>query len=204
MVASADILGDVTSTGAIGGSETRCRVSLLHDHTKSKAIRYITTSKSNICVHVRYGIHCAQRYPVALPEVIVNSIKNRCITTTKQSTKGHVHVRYGQHCTHRCPIVRPWDDYMNSIETRYHYVDVIMSTMASQITNQTDCLLNRLFRRRSKKTSKLRVTGLCEGNSPVTGEFPVQRTSNVENVSIWWRHYDNHNELIHTKTACAC
>ena len=27
-------------------------------------------------------------------------------------------------------------------------------------------LLNRLFRRRSKKTSKLRVTGLCVGNSP--------------------------------------
>ena len=26
-----------------------------------------------------------------------------------------------------------------------------------------DCLLNRLFRHRSKKTSKLRVTGLCEG-----------------------------------------
>ena len=29
-----------------------------------------------------------------------------------------------------------------------------------------DCLLKRLFRCRSKKTSKLRVTGLCEGNSP--------------------------------------
>ena len=28
------------------------------------------------------------------------------------------------------------------------------------------CLLNRLFKRRSKKTSKLRVTGLCAGNSP--------------------------------------
>ena len=38
-----------------------------------------------------------------------------------------------------------------------------------------DCLLNRLFRRRSKKTSKLRVTGLCVGNSPVTDEFPAQR-----------------------------
>ena len=38
-----------------------------------------------------------------------------------------------------------------------------------------DCLLNRLFRRRSKKISKPRVTGLCEGNSPVTGEFPIQR-----------------------------
>ena len=35
-----------------------------------------------------------------------------------------------------------------------------------------DCLLNRVFKHRSKKTSNLRATGLCEGNSPVTGEFP--------------------------------
>ena len=35
------------------------------------------------------------------------------------------------------------------------------------------CLLNRLFRRGSRKTSKLRVTGLCVGNSPGTGEFPA-------------------------------
>ena len=53
-----------------------------------------------------------------------------------------------------------------------------------------DCLLNRLFRRESKKTPKLRVTGLWEGNSPVTGEFPAQRASNAENVSIWWRHHE--------------
>ena len=52
-----------------------------------------------------------------------------------------------------------------------------------------DCLLNRLFRRRSKKTSKLRVIGLCAGNSPGTGEFPAQMASNAENVSIWWRHH---------------
>ena len=42
-----------------------------------------------------------------------------------------------------------------------------MSAMASQTTGvlivySTVC---------SKKTSKLRVTGLCEGNSPMTGEF---------------------------------
>ena len=53
-----------------------------------------------------------------------------------------------------------------------------------------DCLLNRLFRRRSKKTSKLSVTGLCAGNSPLTSEFPAQRASDAENVSIWWRHHD--------------
>ena len=52
-----------------------------------------------------------------------------------------------------------------------------------------DCLLNRLFRRRSKKTSKLRATGLCAVNSPGTGEFPAQMASNAENVSIWWRHH---------------
>ena len=52
------------------------------------------------------------------------------------------------------------------------------------------CLLNRLFRRQSKKTSKLRVTGLCAGNSPGTGEFPAQMASYAENVSIWWRHHD--------------
>ena len=54
-----------------------------------------------------------------------------------------------------------------------------------------DCLLNRLFRRRSKETAKLRVTGLCEGNSPGTGEFPAQMASNAENVSIWWRHHES-------------
>ena len=52
-----------------------------------------------------------------------------------------------------------------------------------------DCLLKRLFRCRSRKTSKLRVTGLCAGNSPVTGEFPAQMASNAENVSIWCRHH---------------
>ena len=49
-------------------------------------------------------------------------------------------------------------------------------------------LLNRLFRRRSKKTSKLRVTGLCAGDSPMTSELPSKRASNAENASIWWCH----------------
>ena len=43
-----------------------------------------------------------------------------------------------------------------------------------------DGLLHRLFRCRSKKTCKLRVTGFCEGNSSMTGEFPAQRASNAE------------------------
>ena len=46
------------------------------------------------------------------------------------------------------------------------------------------------FRRRWKKKSKLRVTGICAGNSSETGQFPAQRTSNAENVSISWRHHN--------------
>ena len=52
-----------------------------------------------------------------------------------------------------------------------------------------DYLLNCLFRHRSKKTSKLRFTGLCEGNSPVTDEFAAQRASYAENDFFWWRHH---------------
>ena len=36
----------------------------------------------------------------------------------------------------------------------------------------------------SEKISKLRVTGLCEGNSPVTSKFPAHMASNAKNVSI--------------------
>ena len=41
-----------------------------------------------------------------------------------------------------------------------------------------------------KENIKGRVTGLCAGNSPGTGEFPVQMASYAENVSIWWRHHE--------------
>ena len=71
-----------------------------------------------------------------------------------------------------------------------HYNDVIMNTMASQITSLTIVYSGVYSAADKKKTLKLRVTGLCAGNSPVTGEFPAQRASNAENVSIGWRHHE--------------
>ena len=56
-----------------------------------------------------------------------------------------------------------------------------MGAVASQITGLTIVYSTGIDK---KKQSKLRVTGLCAGNSPVTGEFPARRTSNAENVSI--------------------
>ena len=52
-----------------------------------------------------------------------------------------------------------------------------------------DCLLNRLFRRRSEKNIKVpRHWPLC-GEFTGTGEFPAQMASNAEIVSSWWRHH---------------
>ena len=59
-----------------------------------------------------------------------------------------------------------------------------MSAMAYQITSLTIVYLTVYL-----GASKLRVTGLCADNSPVTGEFPTQKASYAENASIWWRHH---------------
>ena len=47
-----------------------------------------------------------------------------------------------------------------------------------------------------------RVTGLCEGNLPVTGEFPAQKASNAENVSIWWRHHGPAVSKLSARAVC--
>ena len=74
-------------------------------------------------------------------------------------------------------------DIFGSLQWRHGKHDGVKKTQSH------DCSLSRWFRRRPKKTSKLHVTGLCQGNSTVTGVFPVQRASNAENVFIWWRHH---------------
>ena len=91
-------------------------------------------------------------------------------------------------------------DYLDSLQWRHNGHDSVSSHQPD------DCLPNRLFRRRSKKTSKLRVIGLCAGNSPRTGGFPAQMASNAENVSIWWRHHVMSSLEVHMSyiyTLCA-
>ena len=73
--------------------------------------------------------------------------------------------------------------FSNALQWRHNERDGVSNHQ------RLDYLLNRLFRRRSKKTSKLRATHLCEWNAPVTGEFPAHRASKAGNISIWWRHH---------------
>ena len=98
----------------------------------------------------------------------------------------HMLPRASFYCKNKCcheQVVIQNTQMCNSLRWRHNDRDGVSNHQPHE------CLLNRLFRRRSKKTSKLRVTGLCVGNSPGTGEFPAQRASYAENVSIWWRHH---------------
>ena len=75
--------------------------------------------------------------------------------------------------------------------TIVRYGDVIIGAMASQIIS-LKLFTQPFIQTQIKENIKapLRVTGLCVGNSPGTGEFPAQMVSNAENVSIWWRHHE--------------
>ena len=66
------------------------------------------------------------------------------------------------------------------------------------------CLLKCWFRYKSKKTSKLHITGLCAVNLLVTGEFLAQKASNAENIFIWWRHHDEISQHIQPQECLCC
>ena len=117
-------------------------------------------------------------------------IPQKCMYGTKLSYPINIYQQY--HTTRCCNNIvlcwhshtiqrRVWDGKVSlatcnprSLQWRHNGHDSVSNHQPHH------CLRNRLFRRRSKKTSKLRVTGLCEGNSPATGEFPAQRAGNAE------------------------
>ena len=59
-----------------------------------------------------------------------------------------------------------WKQMLRALQWRHNGSDGVPNHQS------LDSLLSCLFRRRSKKTSKIRLNGLCEGNSPMTGEIP--------------------------------
>ena len=109
--------------------------------------------------------------------VLLDELLLKCSTTVLQCQRGFLFYKLMDHAHHPMWLLE------------VHYNDVIRSAMASQITNLMIVNLSVYSRLRSKKISKLSVTGFWEGNSPVIGEFPAQRAGNAENVSIRWRHH---------------
>ena len=73
----------------------------------------------------------------------------------------------------------------------FHYSDIVMTAMASQITSLT-IVYSTVYSgtdqiKHQSSASLAFVRGIHRG--PGTGEFPAQMASNAENVSIWWRHH---------------
>ena len=87
-------------------------------------------------------------------------------------------IEYAKRKSFLCFLVLITTNHNKPLQWRHNGCDGVLNH------HPHDCLHNRLFRHRPRKTSNLRVTGLCVGNSPVTGEFPAQKAGNAENVSI--------------------
>ena len=107
-----------------------------------------------------------------------DNIEKLCIQTAKRIILQNVQVWSLCH-------VRAIRKISLTLQWRHNGRDVVSNNQPH------DCLLNRLLGRRTKKTPKLRVTGLRAGNSPVSGEFLSQMASDAENFSISWRHHEN-------------
>ena len=101
----------------------------------------------------------------------------------------------------RWPCVRPYLSFVETVTVTTTWARWRLKSPASPLFTQP------FIQAQIKETSKLRVTGLFVGNSPVTGEFPAQMASNAENVSIWWRHHGypaNIRTLKTRATNCFC
>ena len=76
----------------------------------------------------------------------------------------------------------------DNIHGTRHYNDVTMSTMASQMTSLTIVYSTVIPTQIKENVKAPRHWPFCEEFTG-TGQFPTQRASNAENVSIWWRRH---------------
>ena len=79
------------------------------------------------------------------------------------------------------PVMRSFDDPF-ALQWRHNGCDGVSYHW------RLHCLLNCWFRLRSKKRQSSASLAFVRGKPLMTGEFPAQKASNAENVSIWWRH----------------
>ena len=108
--------------------------------------------------HERHSISARRKFD-CLFNTKVFQVNNKAVVW-KTLPRNAISLLWVQSLTHEVPVVGSTSLSCVSLHWRHN-------EHASVSNHQPDdCLLNHLFRRRSKKTSKLRVTGLCAGNSP--------------------------------------
>ena len=153
---------------------------------------------------------------------MLHNVNHLCFYSTIPSQSHGIHFIYAPNNFHIymdiCPLnagndelglvfIWPYTDMIDPVLTtrllRWLYILQWRHNERDSVSNhwRLHCLLNWWFRRRSKKTTKLRFTGLCDGNSMVTVEFPAQKARNAANVLPsfqLWSVRCSHNHLLNT------
>ena len=100
--------------------------------------------------------------------------------------------RYHNHALRECSVHRRILDAIcenrNQCSERSHYNDIIMSAVASQITG-VSIVYPIVCSGADQRKHQTPLHWPLWGELLVTGEFPAQKASNAENVSIWWCHH---------------
>ena len=116
------------------------------------------------------GPHCVDM--VAM-DILTASYVPQDYSSRKVCKIENMDIHNGLHILKRAPYPLQWRHNEHNVISNHCHLN---------------CLLNCLFRHRSKKTSKLCIAGLCEGNSLVTSEFPAQRPSHGEIFHLMTNH----------------
>ena len=79
-----------------------------------------------------------------------------------------------------------------SVHSNEHYIDVIMSTMASQITSFM-IVFPTFYSGAYQWKHQNSASQACVWRIHRSVTFPAQMASNAENASIWWCHHEVRN-----------
>ena len=95
-------------------------------------------------------------------------------------------------------LVSNWNQYQERKYTTKRYPLQWRHNDHDSVSNHQPhgCLLSRFIRAQIKENIKApRHWPLC-GEFTGPGDFPAQRASNAENVSVWWRHHGKYQDIL--------
>ena len=152
---------------------------------------YIYTSDSQVIIVTSHVRHCVN-FKLQATRLFVPKLSRLTTETSSneksQTCKSFTKCQYCGKCVH---IIKAWSLFtQRSLQSYglYHYGDVIWASwrLKPQAIRQ---FIQQFAQDFIKENFKAVLLALCEGNPPVTGGFPSQRTCDAEEVSISWRHH---------------
>ena len=179
------------------GKGPRCRLEIDHESVGSISNRRRPDCLCYLC----YGVS-NQRLNCLFNTLFMKTSKLRItydtgnlsvrwIPLTKSQNSENICLSWRHHWTTRFIwCVRPLDTITLRFESllTWWYTCSLQWRLVTVAVSQSPATGLSFTGWHQRKYQKVHITGLCEGNTPVTGGFPSQRTSNTENTFMWWRH----------------